>query len=262
MTDNNRLTIHNVREQIVGVDTQVPMLDGTLRQYVNFDNAASTPALRPVYDKVNEFMTWYSSVHRGTGFKSQISTEAYEWAHDLVGCFVGANLETNAVIFGKNTTEAINIASVIAATDVLLYRIPADGSFVPAPVTDGALTVTAAVTLIGAAWMAPVGWIEIQRTGFSLAGITPVAWLAIAYLGACCNFLAVLLYFTALGDTESQKVGVYLYAIPPMTAVAAALVLAEPITLGLVVGITVGLAIAQFLHELRRCIAQVHRHFQ
>ena len=39
----------------------------------------------------------------------------------------------------------------------------------------GALTVTAAVTLIGAAWMAPVGWIEIQRTGFSLAGITPVA---------------------------------------------------------------------------------------
>ena len=100
----------------------------------------------------------------------------------------------------------------------------------------GALTVTASVTLIGAAWMAPVGWIEIQRTGFSLAGITPLAWLAIAYLGACCNFLAVLLYFTALGHTESQKVGVYLYAIPPMTAVAAALVLAEPITLGLVVG--------------------------
>jgi drug/metabolite transporter (DMT)-like permease len=31
-------------------------------------------------------------------------------------------------------------------------------------------------------------------------------------------------------------VGVYLYAIPPMTAVAAAVVLAEPITLGLVVG--------------------------
>lgn len=100
----------------------------------------------------------------------------------------------------------------------------------------GALTVTATVTLVGATWMAPVGWVEIQRTGFSLAEITPLAWLAIAYLGACCNFLAVLLYFTALGHTESQKVGVYLYAIPPMTAVAAALVLSEPITLGLVVG--------------------------
>lgn len=100
----------------------------------------------------------------------------------------------------------------------------------------GALTVTATVTLVGATWMAPVGWVEIQRTGFSLAEITPLAWLAIVYLGACCNFLAVLLYFTALGHTESQKVGVYLYAIPPMTAVAATLVLSEPITLGLVVG--------------------------
>ena len=95
MSDNGRLTIKNVRERIVGIDAQVPLLDGSRRQYVNFDNAASTPALRPVYDKVNEFLTWYSSVHRGTGFKSQIATEAYELAHDLVACFVGANLETN-----------------------------------------------------------------------------------------------------------------------------------------------------------------------
>jgi cysteine desulfurase/selenocysteine lyase len=108
MTKNDRLTIDNVREHIVGVGAQAPLLDGSHRQYVNFDNAASTPTLRPVYDKVNEFMTWYSSVHRGTGFKSQIATEAYDLAHDLVGCFVRANLETNAVIFGKNTTEAIN----------------------------------------------------------------------------------------------------------------------------------------------------------
>jgi selenocysteine lyase/cysteine desulfurase len=108
VNDNNRLRIQNVREQIVGVNVQVPLLDGTQRQYINFDNAASTPALRPVYDKVNEFMVWYSSVHRGTGFKSQIATEAYELAHDCVACFVGANPETNTVIFGKNTTEAIN----------------------------------------------------------------------------------------------------------------------------------------------------------
>jgi len=108
MTGNDRLTIHNVREQIVGIDAQVPLLDGSHRQYVNFDNAASTPALRPVFDKVNEFMSWYSSIHRGAGFKSQIATAAYELSHDIVGCFVGANLETNTVIFGKNTTEAIN----------------------------------------------------------------------------------------------------------------------------------------------------------
>ena len=100
----------------------------------------------------------------------------------------------------------------------------------------GALTVTATVSLIGATWMVPVGWFEIHRTAFSLTEITPTAWVAVIFLGAACNFLAVLLYFTALQKTESQKVGVYLYAIPPMTAVAAAVVLGEPITLGLVVG--------------------------
>ena len=62
----------------------------------------------------------------------------------------------------------------------------------------GALTVTATVTLIGATWMAPVGWFEMRHTGFSLAGITPTAWTAVIFLGAACNFLAVLLYFTAL----------------------------------------------------------------
>jgi len=105
-------------------------------------------------------------------------------------------------------------------------------------VTDflGALTVTASVTLIGASWMVPVGLFEMYRTGFGLGEVTPAAWAAVAYLGIGCNFVAVLLYFTALGRTESQKVGVYLYSIPPMTAVVASLVLHEPITLGLVVG--------------------------
>jgi cysteine desulfurase/selenocysteine lyase len=95
MADNDRLTIHNVRDHMVDVDAQVPLLDGSHRQYVNLDNASSTLALRPVYGKVNQFLICYSSVHRGTGFKSQIATEAYELAHDLVACFVGANLETN-----------------------------------------------------------------------------------------------------------------------------------------------------------------------
>lgn len=104
----DRLTIHNIRQNIVGIEAEVPLLDGSYRTYVNFDNAATTPALRPVFDTVNEFMTWYSSVHRGVGFKSQISTYAYEEAHDIVCDFVGANPATHTVIFGKNSTELVN----------------------------------------------------------------------------------------------------------------------------------------------------------
>jgi selenocysteine lyase/cysteine desulfurase len=53
-------------------------------------------------------MEWYASVHRGTGFKSQLSTHVYEAARQRVLAFVGADPATHVCIFGKNTTEAIN----------------------------------------------------------------------------------------------------------------------------------------------------------
>ena len=97
-----------VRERIVGVKQRVPLLNGETRTYVNFDNAASTPALRDVLDTVDAFMHWYSSVHRGTGFKSRVATQAYDDAREIVQRFVGANPRDHVVIFGKNTSEAIN----------------------------------------------------------------------------------------------------------------------------------------------------------
>lgn len=98
----------NLRDQIVGIDTKVPLLDGRKQTYVNLDNAASTPSLKSVTEALEQFMPFYSSVHRGTGFKSRLSTEAYDQAHEIIAEFVGANLEDKAVIFTKNTTEAIN----------------------------------------------------------------------------------------------------------------------------------------------------------
>lgn len=100
--------LHALRQEIVGIDQRVPLLDGSSRPYINLDNAASTPALRGVQQKVNEFLGWYSSVHRGSGFKSLLSTQVYEQARQIVARFVGADPRTHSVIFGKNTTEAIN----------------------------------------------------------------------------------------------------------------------------------------------------------
>ena len=54
------------------------------------------------------FLPYYSSVHRGSGFKSRVSTAAYDEAHATMARFVGADPRTATVIFGKNTTEAIN----------------------------------------------------------------------------------------------------------------------------------------------------------
>ncbi|MDH3252325.1 MAG: aminotransferase class V-fold PLP-dependent enzyme [Ignavibacteria bacterium] len=103
-----RASLEGLRQEIVGIDTLVPVLDGTERPYIFLDNAASTPAFRRVVERVVEFLPWYSGVHRGTGFKSLISTEIFDRAHSAVARFVDADLSTNTVIFTKNTTECVN----------------------------------------------------------------------------------------------------------------------------------------------------------
>jgi selenocysteine lyase/cysteine desulfurase len=102
------INMTDYRPLFVGLDAQTPLLDGTTRPYTNLDNAASTPALKAVQRAVDDFLVYYSSVHRGTGFKSQLSTHAYEQARRIVLDFVGANPADHTCIFGKNTTEAVN----------------------------------------------------------------------------------------------------------------------------------------------------------
>ncbi len=98
----------NYCTHFVGLDVEVPLLDGAHRRYINFDNAASTPSLKDVREVVNRFLNYYSSVHRGTGFKSQLSTHSYEQARQIVMEFVGADPDTHTCIFGKNASEALN----------------------------------------------------------------------------------------------------------------------------------------------------------
>ena len=91
-----------------GINTEIPLLNGSQSKYINFDNAASTPPFKAVKNAVVQFMDYYSSVHRGTGYKSQLSTHAYEVSRQAVLRFVSADPNTHTCIFGKNTTEAIN----------------------------------------------------------------------------------------------------------------------------------------------------------
>jgi selenocysteine lyase/cysteine desulfurase len=102
-----------IRQEIIGVDQQVPLLDGSFVTYTNLDNSASTPAFRRVKEKTDEMFTWYSSVHRGSGFKSLLCTHLYDEARQVVLNFVDADPESDCVIFCKNTTEAINTLASI-----------------------------------------------------------------------------------------------------------------------------------------------------
>lgn len=88
-------------------DVPVPLCDGGETRYVNLDNAASTPPLRAVVDAVDAAVPWYSSVHRGAGYLSRVSTALYERSRERIGSFVGAHPD-DAVVIVRNTTDAIN----------------------------------------------------------------------------------------------------------------------------------------------------------
>ncbi len=105
---DQRALLKKLRAELVGIDMKVPTMSGTARQYVNLDNASSTPTFRPVVEKVDEFMRYYSNVGRGTGFKSGIASWAYEESRRTIGRFLGTDPQTDTIIFTRNTTESMN----------------------------------------------------------------------------------------------------------------------------------------------------------
>ena len=124
--DWSELNLDAVRQRVVGIDVKVPLLNGSSQPYVNFDNAATTPALRDVCETLDLFLPWYSSIHRGTGFKSGVATQAYDDARHIVGRFFGADPAHQTVIFVKNSTEAVNKAArriPLAPDDVVLVSL-------------------------------------------------------------------------------------------------------------------------------------------
>jgi selenocysteine lyase/cysteine desulfurase len=94
--------------RLVGDDVVVPCVDGTTKPYVSLDAAASTAALPAVADRVTDFLPWYSSVHRGAGWKSQLATADYEGARAAALAFAGRAGGDDVAVICRNTTEAIN----------------------------------------------------------------------------------------------------------------------------------------------------------
>lgn len=93
---------------VCGVNTLIPIANGSKVPCINFDNAATTPPFFSVMNKVNSFSPYYSSVHRGTGYKSILSSQIYEQARKIILDFIKGDSNYHTVIFMKNTTEAIN----------------------------------------------------------------------------------------------------------------------------------------------------------
>ena len=103
------------RNLVYGVDNTIPLINNQKCVGINFDNAATTPPLKSVVNEVINFSPYYSSIHRGEGYKSRYSTYMYDNSRGIIKNFVGDYHDIMDVIYVKNCTEAINkLAGILA----------------------------------------------------------------------------------------------------------------------------------------------------
>ena len=186
--------------------------------YANLDYAASAPCLAAVQDAVAEALPYYSSVHRGAGYASQLTTARYEQARQTVRKFLGARTD-DAVIFTRNTTDAMNLLAqaLPPGTTVVVFesehhaallpwgrrhrtvRLPVPRSpgeaaravtaaFAAAPAGPRLLVVTAASNVTGEIWpvaaLARAAHAHGARIAVDLAQFAPHRPVDLAALGA------------------------------------------------------------------------------
>lgn len=127
-------TLDTIREQIVGLDKQVELEDGTLKTMIGFDNAATTPPLKPVMEEIAAQMELYGSIGRGSSQKSDHSNDVYEATREKVLEFVGADPQDYTCIFTNTTTDSLNkLASALVKKDtvVLTTRLEHHSNLLP-----------------------------------------------------------------------------------------------------------------------------------
>lgn len=118
---------------VVSESLLVPTVDGAV-DYANFDHAASTPALVSVKKAVDTALRTYSSVHRGNGWASRVTSAWYEQARAEVRAFVGAR-EGDEVVFTRNSTDSFNLLArcLPRHTQVFVFESEHHAALLPWP---------------------------------------------------------------------------------------------------------------------------------
>nr|WP_245938046.1 aminotransferase class V-fold PLP-dependent enzyme [Williamsia limnetica] len=151
--------------EVEGSDLQAPLADGSTTRYVNFDYAASAPALRSAVTRIQELLPTYSSVHRGAGYASQVTTQAYEDARAVVTEFVGA-ADDQCLVFTRNTTDSLNLLAGCVPGPVVVLDIEHHSNLLPwkrSHVVQAADSIGETIARVD---------IELQRTGAALLAVT------------------------------------------------------------------------------------------
>jgi selenocysteine lyase/cysteine desulfurase len=163
---------------LVGAHLRVPLVTGGDAPYANLDLAASAPALEDVAAHVTQLLPYYSSVHRGAGYASQVCTGVLEAARDTVGAFLGARPD-DVVVFGRNTTDALNLLAAAVPGEVVCLDVEHHANLLPwrsRRVVPARATVSATLTALSAALRArPTALVAVTGASNVTGEVLPIA---------------------------------------------------------------------------------------
>lgn len=166
---------------LVGAHLRVPLVTGGDTPYANLDLAASAPALEDVAAHVTRLLPYYSSVHRGAGYASQVCTGVLEAARGAVGAFLGARPD-DVVVFGRNTTDALNLLAAAVPGEVVCLDVEHHANLLPwrsRRVVRGRPTVAATLTALAAALRArPAALVAVTGASNVTGEVLPIAEVA------------------------------------------------------------------------------------
>lgn len=113
----NTPLLNRIQNSFIGQQTRYPLVDGSIGPRRYFDSAASTLMMRPAFEVAQNFLEHYSSTHSQLHFSARGANQAYDWAHQRVLDFVGADSDTYSSYFaGSGATAGFNrIASELGA---------------------------------------------------------------------------------------------------------------------------------------------------
>lgn len=153
---------------VVGVPS-VPLADGGHARPIYLDYGATAPALPAVVERVTALLPLLSSVHRGAGWGSQVTTAAYEDARATVARLLAARPD-DTVVLTRNTTDALNLLATAVPGETVLLDLEHHANLLPwrrrgARILSTPRSVEALVALVDA---------ELARRPAALLAITAV----------------------------------------------------------------------------------------
>jgi len=201
-------------------------LVGPLNQGFFFTGLAlSTPAHASLLYALTPTFVYLLSLWRG---RERLSATA-------VAGLTAALLGVVVLLLGRGLSAAtgplwgdllilVAVLAWVAYTDQGKQLIPAHGS----------TRMTAWTMVMGALWVLPLFPLTVRAE--ALAHASAATWACLGYLGVVTSVISYLLWYFALSRLDASKVAVFSNLQPVFTAVAALVLLDEPIHWELVVG--------------------------